>query len=186
MLPSWGDYINRWGRAGVFRRWRTERASALSPSLILDAVYSPPLSFPIREFIASVHISVFHQWQSCCGIILSCCDRETCKVIWVCSVEKNKTKQQKRNPLCAETLAYTSVWAYQQEETAFLMLKRIARHERCRCVMGSLALLEAAGPHGFMHLEEQSQRLSYQDDDDGIRDIWTTAQERFFKLYNSI
>lgn len=99
--------------------------------------------------------------------------------------KKKPNKQQKRNPLCAETLACRSVWVYQQEETAFLMLKRIARHERCRCVMGSLALLEAAGPHGFMHLEEQSQRLSYQDDD-GIRDIWTTAQERFFKPYNSI
>lgn len=65
------------------------------------------------------------------------------------------------------------------------MLKRIVRHERCRCVMGSLALLEAAGLHGFMHLEEQSQRLSYQDDD-GIWDIWTTAQERFLKPYNLI
>lgn len=94
-----------------------------------------------------------------------------------CSVEKKKkNKQQKRNPLCAETLACTSVRVYQQEETAFLVLKRIPRHERCRCVMGSLALLEAAGPHDFMHLEEQSQRLSYQDDD-GIRD---------FKPYNSI
>lgn len=48
-----------WGWGGVFRRWRTGRASALSPSLILDAVYSLPLSFPVRELIASVHVSHF-------------------------------------------------------------------------------------------------------------------------------
>lgn len=62
------------GGGGVFRRWRGGRVWALSPSLILDVVYSSPLSSPRRELIASVHISIFYQWLSCCRIISSDCD----------------------------------------------------------------------------------------------------------------
>lgn len=82
-----------WGRGGGVRRWRRVCVRPLSPSLILDVVYSP-LSFPKRELIASVHISVFHQWLSCCRIILSDCDCGTGQLVWVCSLGKKKTTKK--------------------------------------------------------------------------------------------
>lgn len=104
MLPSRGDYINRWstGRGGGFRRWRRECVWALSPSLILDVVYFPPLSFPRRELIALVHISIFHQWLSCCWIISFGCDfgcHDLSLFTW-----KTATK---KNSLCSNTYVQT-------------------------------------------------------------------------------